>query len=253
MSGHYPPDTDTPRQRLLRAGAAALSDAELLGLLLGAGDGRSATELASEILVKRGGLVGLLRAGAEDLIRSGAGRGRSALVLALVELATRLAKARLPRKELLDQPEAVAAYLALRYARPGQEITGALYLDVRNRLIGEAELYRGTLYATTVEPRAVFHNGLLRTASSFILFHTHPGGDPEPTIEDLVFTRRLAEAGELLGIRLADHLILGDGGEWVSLSRLGELSYFSRRDRVYRSRSRRHPGDALKEMPCRES
>ncbi len=89
---------------------------------------------------------------------------------------------------------------------------GALFLDVRNRLIGESEVYRGTLSRAAVEPRAIFKEALLLSASGFLLFHTHPSGDPSPSPEDLSFTRRIAEGGEMLGVRLLDHIILGSAG-----------------------------------------
>ncbi len=98
---------------------------------------------------------------------------------------------------------------------------GALYLDTRNRLLAEHEFFRGTLSRAAVEPRAILKHGLLCDAAGFLLFHTHPSGDPSPSAEDLAFTRRIAEAGELVGVRLVDHLILGSGERWVSLKQRG--------------------------------
>lgn len=92
---------------------------------------------------------------------------------------------------------------------------------MRNRLISESDIYHGTLSRAAVEPRAILKQGLLRSAAGIILFHTHPSGDPSPSAEDLDFTRRMVEAGELLGIRLIDHLIRGSAGRWVSLKRRG--------------------------------
>ncbi|MCP3957428.1 MAG: JAB domain-containing protein [bacterium] len=212
---------DLPRERLLRSGAAILSDAELLGLVLRGGAAPEATELAQGLLTKVGGLAGLLRSHQSDLALPGVGPARRAAILASVELARRIARARMPRRDLLDQPEVVARYLGMRYAQQDQEVMGALYLDVRNRLIAESDIYRGTLSRAAVEPRVILKEGLLRSASGFILFHTHPSGDPTPSAEDLAFTRRLAEAGDLLGVRLIDHLILGSAGRWVSLGRRG--------------------------------
>jgi len=121
----------------------------------------------------------------------------------------------------MSNPGAVARYLALQFAAPGQEVMGALFLDTRNRLIGEREIYRGTLNRAAVEPRAVLKEGLLHDAAGFVLFHTHPSGDPSPSAEDLAFTRRIAQSGELLGVRLVDHLIIGVGDTWVSLRQRG--------------------------------
>lgn len=214
------PAEDRPREKLLRSGAAALSDAELIAVLLRTGrPGLSAIEMGQELLSERGGLVGLLRDGGVTLRRRGIGEAKAATLLAAVELGRRLARARMPRRDLLDRPDAVASYLSLRYVQPDQEVMGALYLDVRNRLIAESDIYRGTLSRAAVEPRVILKEGLLRSASGIVLFHTHPSGDPSPSAEDLAFTRRLSEAGELVGIKLLDHLILGSAGRWVSLGR----------------------------------
>lgn len=124
-------------------------------------------------------------------------------------------------KQCLGAPAAVASYLALRYGVNDQEVMGALYLDTRNRLIKEMELYRGTVNRAAVEPRLILKNGLLCGAVGMILFHTHPSGDPAPSPEDLAFTRRVAEGGELVGVRLTDHLIIGSVGRWVSLRERG--------------------------------
>ncbi len=94
---------------------------------------------------------------------------------------------------------------------------GTLYLDTRHRLLEEAELYRGTLDRASVEPRAILKRALLIDSSNLVVFHTHPSGDPAPSAEDLAFTRRLAETGEIVGVRLLDHLILGSPRRWLSL------------------------------------
>jgi DNA repair protein RadC len=109
----------------------------------------------------------------------------------------------------------------MRFALREQEVLGALYLDVRNRLLAERELYRGTLSRAAVEPRRVLQEGLLIGAAGCVVFHNHPSGDPTPSAEDLAFTRRLAEAGEIVGVRLVDHLVLGGPGRWISLRERG--------------------------------
>ncbi len=220
-SNHAGPLPASPRARLLRSNGGALSDAELLGLVLPGGGGPRTIELAASLLERSGGLAGLLRASARQLRFPGLGRAGRAAVLAAVELSRRFAEARMPRRDLLDRPESVAAYLHLRYGHRDQEVMGALYLDVRNRLIAEADVYRGTLSRAAVEPRALLKEAIALSASSFILYHTHPSGDPSPSDEDLLFTRRMFEAGELLGIALVDHLILGGAGRWESLRRHG--------------------------------
>ena len=216
------PAHDRPRERLVREGGTALTDTELLAVLLRTGcAGVSALDLARELLATAGGLANLATLDAGALRRRGLGSAKSAVLLAALELARRVARAELPDRLPLGNPEAVARYLLLRYAERDQEIMGALFLDIRNRLLGEAELYRGTMVRASVEPRAFLKQALLRSAAGLLLFHTHPSGDPSPSAEDLAFTRRLADAGELLGIRLLDHVVLGGGRRWVSLRRRG--------------------------------
>ena len=226
MPEHQPlnalPSDERPRERLLQHGGAALSESELIAVLLRTGRrGTSAVSLARELLSDCGGLPGLVSVPVTRLRRSGLGPAKQATLLAALELGRRLARAQLPRREPLSQPQAVARYLGLRYTLAEQEVMGALYLDTRNRLLFEKEVFRGTLDRAAVEPRALLKTGLLRDAAGMILFHTHPSGDPGPSAQDLSFTKRLAHAGEVVGVRLVDHLILGLGGRWVSLRSKG--------------------------------
>jgi DNA repair protein RadC len=120
----------------------------------------------------------------------------------------------------LGDPEAAAAFLAPRLELEPAEAMAVLYLDVRNRLIGYAVPYRGGIARACVEPRGILAPALLCNAAGIILAHNHPSGDPSPSAEDLALTRRIADAGEILGIRLLDHIIVGDG-KTVSLRRRG--------------------------------
>jgi DNA repair protein RadC len=216
------PVEERPRERLLTNGSSALTDTELLALLLRTGSrGTSVVDMARRLLNEWGGLGGLLGVTPEALRTDGLGPAKSAAVLAAIEIGRRLARAQLPEREPLANADAVASYLGLRYTRRDQEVMGAIYLDTRNRLIAECELYRGTLNRAAAEPRAVLKRGLLSDAAGFILFHTHPSGDPSPSVEDLAFTRRIAQAGEVVGVRLVDHLILAGGGRWLSLRKRG--------------------------------
>jgi DNA repair protein RadC len=113
----------------------------------------------------------------------------------------------------------VVRYLALRYHLRDQEVMGAVFLDARNRLLGDCELFRGTLHRAAVEPREILKECLLRGAAGVVLFHTHPSGDPSPSTEDLLFTRRMEVAAEVVGVRLVDHLVVGGAGRWLSLLR----------------------------------
>lgn len=216
------PTEEQPRERLLRNGSQSLSDGELVAILLRTGrPGHSAIDLGRELLAQHGGTAGLLGLCSRALRREGLGPAKAATLLAAVELARRLARARLPERRPLTDPAAVASYLGLRYLVRDQEVMGALFLDTRNRLLSESEVFRGTLNRAAVEPRALLKQALLRDAAGLVLFHTHPSGDPAPSAEDLGFTRRMAEAGEVVGVRMVDHLILGSGGRWVSLRRRG--------------------------------
>lgn len=225
MKGSTPTDTGAPPEvlaRLLRAGAEELSDLELLSLVVGRG-----TPLASEqdaglrALRDTCGFDELARQGVAGLRALGLDPGAISAILAALEIGRRVARAEVPHRRPMQRPEAVARYLRFRYATLDQEIMGALYLDSRNKLIGEKEIYRGTLNRAAVEPRGVLKEALIQNAASFILFHTHPSGDPAPSVEDLAFTRRMARCAELLGLRLTDHLIVCPSHRWSSLRSQG--------------------------------
>ncbi len=217
-----PGGDESPLERLWRRGLRALSDVELLALLLRTGPaGFDPLEIAREVL-RDEGLAGVARLDESLLYRSRWGEDHAATLLAAVELAQRLASLRMPARRLLDRTDRVAAYLILSY-QGDQEVMGALYLDVRNRLIVEREIFRGTQGRAVVSPREILKYALAYGAASFVLFHTHPSGDPAPSVEDLSFTRRLHDVAEALGVPLRDHLILGSGGRWVSVKRRGGI------------------------------
>ncbi|MFL6235942.1 MAG: DNA repair protein RadC [Thermoanaerobaculia bacterium] len=212
------PEGERPRERLLQQGGSSLADSELLAVLIRTGRrGASAIQMAMDLLRENGGLSGLLTATPHSLRRNGLGPAKAASLLAAVELGRRLAREQLLDREPLSRPVDVARYLALRYHTCDQEVMGALFLDARSLLLGEREMFRGTLSRIAVEPREILRECLQRGASSIYLFHTHPSGDPEPSAEDLLFTRRMAEAAEIVGLRLVDHVVLGHRGRWVSL------------------------------------
>jgi DNA repair protein RadC len=218
------PPSERPRERLLLLGPASLSDAELVAVLLRTGrPGVSALELARDLLCGLEGLPGLLGIDSGGLRRCGLGEAKAATLMAACELAARLARAELPLRPALGRPVAAARYLLLRYGCPDQEVMGCLFLDARHRLIAEREVFRGTLNRAAVEPRPILKEGLLRSAAGLLLFHTHPSGDPTPSPEDLAFTRRLAEAAEIVGLSLVDHLVLGGVDRWISLRERGSL------------------------------
>jgi len=212
------PEMERPRERLLEQGSGSLTDAELVAILLRIGSvGSSAVETAMDLLNASGGLPGLLGATPQSLRRKGIGPAKSATLLAALEIARRLARASCVEREPLGRPDQLTRYLNLRYRVRDQEVMGALFLDIRNRFLGEKEIYRGTLDRAAVEPREILKECLLRGAAAVVIFHTHPSGDPSPSPGDVEFTLHLAEAASVVGVRLADHLILGAGDQWCSL------------------------------------
>lgn len=212
------PEHERPRERLVAKGSGALSDIELIAVLLGAGyEGISALGMADALLRDNGGLAGLLGATPKTLKRRGLGDAKAAALLAAVEVGRRLARGELSSRKPLLRPAEVARYLTLQYQQRDQEVMGALFMDVRHCLIFDKEIFRGTLHRAAVEPREILKECLLRGAAGVLLFHTHPSGDPTPSAEDLLFTRRMAEAAAVVGVELVDHLVLGATGRWVSL------------------------------------
>jgi DNA repair protein RadC len=212
------PENERPRERLLEQGSGALSDAELVAVLLRNGTrGRSAVQIARELLDEKGGLTGLLGMTPQMLRRPGVGTAKIAGLLAALEIARRLARKEVTEREAVSRPGEVARYLHLRYQTRDQEVMGAVFLDNRHRMLGDREMYRGTLDRAVVEPREILKECLFRGASGVIIFHTHPSGDPTPSPDDTAFTLRVAEAAKALSIKLHDHLVLGSGGRWVSI------------------------------------
>ena len=212
---------DRPRERLLQGGAGQLSDRELVAVLLRTGcPGSSVLSIAGELLHERGGLAGLLDTAPEELQRDGLGPAKAATLLAAVEIGRRLSSSRLLRRRI-RRPDEVARHVRLAYSRKDQEVMGALYVDSRGRVVAERELYRGTIARALVEPREVLKHAFLTGASGLILFHTHPSGDPTPSLEDVEFTRHLAKACAAVDVALMDHLIVGHAGAWISLKDRG--------------------------------
>jgi DNA repair protein RadC len=209
------PSEERPRERLLRLGAAALTNEELLALLLRTGiPGESALDRARSLLAGRGGLIGLAGASVPELSgERGIGPARASTIAAAIEIARRLPAETLSGRDLLNEPRLVKEFLRQAQADDAQERTGALYLNARNRLLrNDPEIYRGTLDRAVVEPREILRRALLGKAAAVILYHNHPSGDPTPSREDREFTRRLAAASEAVGVRLLDHIVIGREG-----------------------------------------
>jgi DNA repair protein RadC len=209
------PSDERPRERLLRLGPGALTNEELLALLLRTGiPGESALDRARSLLATRGGLIGLAGATAPELSSErGIGPTRASAIVAALEIARRLPAETLSCRDLMNEPRLVKEFLRQAQADDSQERTGALFLNARNRLLkNDTEIYRGTLDRAVVEPREILRRALIGKAAGVILYHNHPSGDPTPSREDREFTRRLVAACESVGVRLLDHIVVGREG-----------------------------------------
>ncbi|MEJ7928352.1 DNA repair protein RadC [Ramlibacter sp. AN1015] len=203
-----------PREKLLAHGAAALSDTELLALLLRTGlPGKGVFALAQELIDTFGGLSGLLHAGAVELkrIKGLGGSAKRSQVVAVLELARRAMAQQLREREVYDSPDAVKHYLQLHLAARPHEVFAVLFLDARNRLIAMEELFRGTLTEASVYPREVVLRALALQACSVVLAHNHPSGSVLPSGADQQLTRSLAAALALVDVRVVDHVIVAPG------------------------------------------
>lgn len=210
------PDTEKPYEKGLQYGVSACSDAELLAIILRTGAKNiKALDLAHQLLVlddNQQGLLSLLHKLPEDLIDvKGIGNVKAIQICAIFELAKRVSKLQGMKKLKVTSPESVAnTYMAeMRYLE--QEQFRIICLDTKNQIVAEPVMSIGTVNASLVHPREVFIEALRQNAVSIILMHNHPSGDPSPSREDKNITRRLIECGELLGIKVLDHIIIGDG------------------------------------------
>jgi DNA repair protein RadC len=215
---------DRPREKLLRHGARALGDNELVALVLGSGCRRSgALGVANDVLTCRGGLHGLVRSTCEDLSRvGGVGRAKAAQIVAAIELGRRTLMRSPSARVPLRSPRDVAEYLMPAFGALPTEQIGVVLLDTRQREIRTAIVAVGTLNRAGVSPRDVYREAAVAGAAKVVVFHNHPSGDPTPSPDDVHLTKRLAAAGVLLGIELIDHVILGEG-RYFSFKEMGQL------------------------------
>ncbi|MBE8715593.1 RadC family protein [Cellvibrio polysaccharolyticus] len=218
------PAAERPREKLLLTGAEALSDAELLAIFLRIGcAGKSAVDLARDLLVTYGGLRPLLEATQEDFCRGqGLGTAKYAQLQAVLEMAKRHLSASLQERDLLTSPTLVRQYLSTRLRHQQREVFAILFLDSQNRLLAYDELFYGTLDGASVYPREVVKATLAHNAASLILAHNHPSGMPEPSDADIRLTDRLQKALTLIDVRILDHMIVGND-EVLSFAERGLL------------------------------
>ncbi|MEJ8568802.1 RadC family protein [Elongatibacter sediminis] len=215
------PDNLQPRERLVRHGPAALSDTELLAVLLRSGSASLPVgRLASRLIERFGGLRGLLCAEADALERQpGLGPAKSAQLAAVLELSRRYLRESLVRGAALESPGATERYLKSVLRDHPHEVFACLFLDTRHRVIAFEELFHGTIDGATVYPRVVAEKALRHGAAALIVAHNHPSGVCEPSLADQAITRRLKEALSLLDIRLLDHFVIGEGSPVSMASR----------------------------------
>lgn len=204
------PSDARPREKLLARGPSALSDAELLALLLRTGIvGKHVIQLAQELLDRFGGVGGLLHTGADALKAiKGLGPAKRAEVVAVLELARRALAQELKARPLFDSPKAVREYLQLQLGARTHEVFAVLFLDSQNRLVAMEELFRGTLTQTSVYPREVVLRALHHHAAAVVLAHNHPSGVAEPSRADEALTQSLKAALALVDVRVLDHFVV---------------------------------------------
>lgn len=204
------PACQRPREKLLQAGATALSDPELLAVFLRVGmPGKSAVELARDMLTEYGSLRALLAAPLAELARvKGIGAAKYAQLHAVAELARRVLAEAVAAPRGLQSPEAVRDYLRLSLAHRPYEVFMCLFLDARNGLLAAEELFRGSLTQASVYPREVARRALALNAASVIAAHNHPSGHAQPSQADLTLTRVLKQALELIDVHLLDHFVV---------------------------------------------
>lgn len=207
-------ESERPYEKCERFGAESLSDKELLASLLRTGSpGENAVELAGRILYHAGadGILGLHHFSIEQLKKiKGIGRVKAIQISCISELAKRLAKASACENLSFTCPSSIAKYYMEDLRHERQEILKLLMLNSKSALIGESNISKGTVNASLITPRELFIEALQKNAVSIILLHNHPSGDPSPSQEDILVTERIRQAGELIGIRLLDHIIIGN-------------------------------------------
>jgi DNA repair protein RadC len=218
------PADERPREKLLNRGAQALSDAELLAIFLRTGvPGKSAVDLARELLRTFGGLRPLLEADSVLFCRGlGLGMAKYAQLQAVLEMGQRHLAESLQRESALTNPDLTRNYLSSRLRDLKQEVFAVLFLDTQHRVIAFEELFRGTIDGTSVYPREVVKRALAHNAAALILAHNHPSGVAEPSLADRQITERLCSALLLVDVRVLDHMVVGDA-EVISFAERGWL------------------------------
>jgi DNA repair protein RadC len=218
------PAGERPREKLLERGASSLSDAELLAIFLRTGvAGKSAVDLARELLVRFGSLTQLFAASEKEFCElHGMGGAKYVQLQAVLEMSRRALKEDMQSGNVLNSPRAVREYLQLSLRARHQEVFVALFLDAQHRVIASEELFQGTLTQTSVYPREVVKRALYHNAAAIIFAHNHPSGVAEPSQSDQVLTDALMQALQLVDVRVIDHFIVA-GASCLSFAEKGML------------------------------
>lgn len=213
---------ERPRERLRNTGPASLSNSELLAILLNTGiKGESVTTMSQRLLHDCGGLTGLMRMEYEELSRvRGVGESKASKVKAAFELGRRLAAISGEGKPRIESPEDVVQLLGIEMAALEQEQLRVVLLDTKNHVQSTKMVYQGSVNAASIRTAEVFRDAVRHNAVGIILVHNHPSGDPTPSAADVSVTMDLVKAGEVLDIKVLDHLVIGQGRH-TSLKRLG--------------------------------
>ncbi|HMU54524.1 MAG TPA: DNA repair protein RadC [Nitrospira sp.] len=225
------PEAERPRERLLARGAAALTDAQLLAILLRVGRQRStAVDVGMDVLHRVGGLNGLARCGLEELCSvPGVGEAKAAQLKAALELGRRAMASPLSKGARISSSQDLFNHFHSSLRDLRHEIFKVVLLDAKHSIVRETTVSEGSLTLSIVHPREVFSLAVKESAAAVIFLHNHPSGDPTPSREDRLLTARLVAAGEILGIRVLDHLVIGDG-HYVSFADQGWLRQSGKAD-----------------------
>lgn len=213
---------ERPRERLMRLGADSLSKAELLGILLRTGlPGENAVQVGQRLLTKHNGLIGLQKLSFEELCsEKGVGVAKACQLKAAIELGARIARETPQEKPAVHSPADAANLVLYEMGALDQEELWILLLDVRNRVMSTIKLYKGSTSSSQVRVGEIFKHAVRAAASSIIVIHNHPSGDPSPSPDDIAITRAITAAGKLLDIEVLDHLVIG-AGRFTSMKEKG--------------------------------
>ena len=217
------PGSERPREKLLRTGAGGLSNTELIALIVSNGTkDQSALEVSSGILsLEKDGIRGLVNCQPEEFMRvKGVGEALACRLCAALELGRRTAFCDSAEKTLMDRPSAAADIFMKDLRHLQKEKICLAMLNAKGEIVAKEEVASGGLSSACVSPREVFSNAVRKGAYAVVLAHNHPSGDPTPSAADITMTKRIVQAGELLGIKLEDHIIIGDG-RYISLREMG--------------------------------